>query len=176
MSVGDGSVGELAGGIIGMALFGAALSWLLRWGLPIQRPVSIVLALCLFSPVAGFLKSSNGSTAFLSAWLFYAACGLFAALLLLVSDRPRRVEEVQQMETEFERILEKDLAQPVRRRGAIRILGFVGVTVCGAIGGGMMMAALRSYSDGPVLASLSLLFLIPGALILRSLIRTEDRS
>lgn len=167
-------MGELAGGVIGMALFGAALSWLLRWGLPIQRPVSIVLAVCLFSPVAGFLKSSNGSTTFLSAWLFYAACGLFAALLLLVSDRPRRFEEVQ-METEFEQILEKDLAQPVRRKRTIRILGFVGVTVCGAIGGGIMMAALRSYSDGPILASLSLLFLIPGALILRSLIRTEDR-
>lgn len=166
------AVGMLVGGVVGMALFGAATSWLLRRAFTVSRPTSIVLAICLWSPIAGWLKSFDDGE-FLGNWLLYAACGLFAALLLLLADRVPPMAKETSLDEEFDKIFDREISRPRRNRWWRRIAGFFAVTLLGAIGGALIFGAFDSYSEGPVLMFLALLFLIPCILVLRWLLRTE---
>jgi len=80
------AVGFVAGAILGMALFGALIGWILRWVAPIRPYWSYAIGIAIMLPMAAWSYPHNHAGASLTEGLIiYGIGGLFAFPLLVAT-------------------------------------------------------------------------------------------
>lgn len=79
-----GAVGFVSGAILGMALFGSLIAWIIRWVVPIRLYWSYAVGILIMLPVAAWSYAYNFANASVTEGFFiYGVGGLFAFPLLI---------------------------------------------------------------------------------------------